>query len=706
MMLPYQKQPSHAIVSQLIGLLLVLTAARAASANREVDGLKVPSIFTDLILPYGNRNGQDFGPLGHILKLDTLLAPKRAESIETGFSIFNRKQVTENLVFKQGQKYCVDQANSTKQTCHGEFPIDVAALGKSQFNPKTRTIIMISGFMTNGYSNSWLERTKDLWLELEDVDVILVTWANANKYLYSRAVADTPLVARQITIFLHYLAEMSNSHLMDTVLVDNIHFIGHSLGAHIAAYTGQDLGGRMGRITGLDPAGPSYDQMPKERRLDPSDAQLVDVIHTNSGKLRYANLFFSAGLRAVDLLMSRIPYVTSIADRINDHYTGEGDTAWFGIDANVGHLDYYVNGGRVQPGCNDIMHMCDHGRSTRVYESILRHQVALANMTRVDRQRNRLLAFVANDYASFVSGANFDALCPSLLRQSQVGQDSLLRCSVPIDLITPASEFKYELVTKYGLNLNPTRGRLGRKYFFKTMSTQPFVGDHYLLKMHLDPSSSWQDNCALQAAVSMNNEIGTSIDINRELRVINNLDFYGLAIPFVNPFGVDAHNALYEMLRNSSNSTRLALSMNENLAKVLPSHVNLSIRNARSTSLLETARNSMMRFFTLGRSHRLSQSCSLVVMSIEIEPITGSTSRLSSIYKLADSSIKPQRSADSANSSESQNPPPVLKPKLLSRKEHSQKLRQARNFAPLLQLAGSGQEEACVQLDTFSVFGK
>ncbi len=58
-------------------------------------------------------------------------------------------------------------------------------------------------------------------------------------------------------------------------------------------------------------------------RLDASDAKLVDVLHTSSG----SNVF--------DPLVGR-----------------------YGMDESIGHLDFYANGGRMQPGCqisiNDI----------------------------------------------------------------------------------------------------------------------------------------------------------------------------------------------------------------------------------------------------------------------------------------------------------------------------------------------------------------
>ena len=68
--------------------------------------------------------------------------------------------------------------------------------------------------------------------------------------------------------------------------VQDFHIIGHSLGAHIAGYTGEKLidleQGKLGRITALDPAQPLFQDMPEFVRLDPGDAEFVDVIHTDA----------------------------------------------------------------------------------------------------------------------------------------------------------------------------------------------------------------------------------------------------------------------------------------------------------------------------------------------------------------------------------------------------------------------------------------
>jgi len=68
--------------------------------------------------------------------------------------------------------------------------------------------------------------------------------------------------------------------------VDDFHIIGHSLGAHIAGYAGEKLialnRGKLGRISALDPAQPLFQDMPMFVRLDPGDAEFVDVIHTDA----------------------------------------------------------------------------------------------------------------------------------------------------------------------------------------------------------------------------------------------------------------------------------------------------------------------------------------------------------------------------------------------------------------------------------------
>jgi hypothetical protein len=68
-------------------------------------------------------------------------------------------------------------------------------------------------------------------------------------------------------------------------------------------------------FTGLDPAGPLFENYDPRVRLDSTDADLVDVIHSNGEKI----------------------------------YMG-GLGAW----APMGDIDFYPNGGRMQKGCTNL----------------------------------------------------------------------------------------------------------------------------------------------------------------------------------------------------------------------------------------------------------------------------------------------------------------------------------------------------------------
>lgn len=111
--------------------------------------------------------------------------------------------------------------------------------------------------------------------------------------------------------------------------------VGHSLGAHIAGMAGKKMYGdrKIGIIIGLDPASPLFSSTDPKSRLARTDARYVQVIHTNGGV--------------------------------------------YGMEQPIGHADFYVNGGKQQPGCviaNLVIMFdgCNHKRAREYYlESLI-----------------------------------------------------------------------------------------------------------------------------------------------------------------------------------------------------------------------------------------------------------------------------------------------------------------------------------------------
>ncbi|XP_012940354.1 pancreatic triacylglycerol lipase-like [Aplysia californica] len=123
--------------------------------------------------------------------------------------------------------------------------------------------------------------------------------------------------------------------------------VGHSLGSHIMGYAGKEIqrlrNSKLGRISGLDPAGPFFESYSSVVRVDKSDATFVDIMHTD------AEALLDAG---------------------------------FGTRYSIGHVDFYPNGGEHQPGCPEetygILSMisfedekeggaCSHGRAVDLF---------------------------------------------------------------------------------------------------------------------------------------------------------------------------------------------------------------------------------------------------------------------------------------------------------------------------------------------------
>ncbi|XP_069156080.1 pancreatic triacylglycerol lipase isoform X2 [Procambarus clarkii] len=185
---------------------------------------------------------------------------------------------------------------------------DPGSVTSSNFRTGAEVKVLTHGYLEHG-DKKWLKRMVAEFLILGDLNVIVLDWLSGSGPPYTQTVANIRLIGAILGRFI--------LDLRDYVGVEpgHIHVVGHSLGAQLAGYTGlylKERGASLGRITGLDPAEPYFEGTEPVVRLDPTDADLVDVIHTDAGPI------ITGGL---------------------------------GTLQTSGHLDFYPNGGIRMPGC-------------------------------------------------------------------------------------------------------------------------------------------------------------------------------------------------------------------------------------------------------------------------------------------------------------------------------------------------------------------
>ena len=97
---------------------------------------------------------------------------------------------------------------------------------------------------------SWAEEMKDVLLDREDCNAILIDWSDGATGPYGQAAGNTRLVGVQVAELIRFLIS-SNSG--PPGWADRFYVVGFSLGAQIAGYAGRNLrenGMVLGRITG------------------------------------------------------------------------------------------------------------------------------------------------------------------------------------------------------------------------------------------------------------------------------------------------------------------------------------------------------------------------------------------------------------------------------------------------------------------------
>ncbi|XP_049526829.1 phospholipase A1-like isoform X2 [Dermacentor silvarum] len=198
-----------------------------------------------------------------------------------------------------------------------------------QINLQKPLVAIIHGFNFKDKVD-WMYEMKTALMQKVDCNVLIVKWLNGARVPdYPAAAANSPMPGVLLSKVLKDMVATSNGKLE----AKNIHVIGFSLGAQAAGFCGRHFYNatkeKLGRITGLDPAGPLFDI--SNVALSKNDANFVDIIHTNAGYLYSLKL---------------------------------------GIKGPIGHVDFYPNGGSYQPGCGVDLG-CSHSRARELFlESI------------------------------------------------------------------------------------------------------------------------------------------------------------------------------------------------------------------------------------------------------------------------------------------------------------------------------------------------
>lgn len=204
-----------------------------------------------------------------------------------------------NMVF-----YLHTDSNTTNQTVwYKNFE---ASIPRLRLDVSRDLWVIIHGF-EGQWPLPWMELMTTALLS-EGNNVLIARWTEGTSYPanYPQACSNGRVVGAMTGRFVKELRDVHG------LSYDRVTAVGFSLGVPVAGDMGEWLNGSLKQIVGLDPAGQYYENEPIEDRLDPTDAKLVQVIHTHGAPLSQGGL---------------------------------------GTMQAMGDVDIYVNGGYAQPGC-------------------------------------------------------------------------------------------------------------------------------------------------------------------------------------------------------------------------------------------------------------------------------------------------------------------------------------------------------------------
>lgn len=288
-----------------------------------------------------------YGDLGCFDKEETFKhlkqLPEPPETVNTQFMLYTRKSSLEPQMLDYKQPESILNSN---------------------LDPKLPLKFITHGF--GGHGNlTWLWNLKSALLESHDVNVIAVDWSvGARLPYYIQGAVNTELVGAEMALMFYFIKDKLG------ILEKDLHCIGFSLGAQVMGFVGKRMikmrGTKPGRMTGLDPAAPLFENYGGSVHLSKEDADFVDVVHTNGDLLIYGGV---------------------------------------GMSTSVGDVDFFPNGGKRQPGCkstiggalkdmfkNDREHACNHERAVLLFTDSILHP-----------ERCRYLGYSCGNYSEFLN---------------------------------------------------------------------------------------------------------------------------------------------------------------------------------------------------------------------------------------------------------------------------------------------------------------
>ncbi|KYN32701.1 Venom phospholipase A1 [Trachymyrmex septentrionalis] len=201
----------------------------------------------------------------------------------------------------------------------------------NNIDPSQPVVFLVHGFTS--YANS--SHIRDLAMQLKHkYTVFALDWSQGActeglPILKFTAYPSAVINTREIG---HLLANHTVTLIKQCgVPLENIIYIGHSLGAHVCGFAGkniQKIGLQIKLIIGADPAMPLFKINKCEEKLCKSDATFVTILHTSD----------------------------------------------LGLSDQMGNLDLYFNGGHIQPKCGINFMPCSHSRAITYMADIFKNK--------------------------------------------------------------------------------------------------------------------------------------------------------------------------------------------------------------------------------------------------------------------------------------------------------------------------------------------